>query len=347
MASGETVPARPQLVLVVDTGTDDAGALIWAATDPRVDLVAVLVDWGNVGVELTTANTLAVLHAAGADDVPVFKGAGKETAGKSPAKFDASIVMGADGLNGVVLDAPDRGVEAETAAEALVRLASERPGELTLVPVSPFTPVAAALELDPDLPSKLFDVVVMGGAIECGGNLTAVAEANVGNDPAAAAVMVEAFGKPGALASGRTPKLVPLDATHIGTVGEHEMSLAARSSLVGSDALHEVWQASWEFAALEPGDGLPVHDLLAAVCAVDPDVCEWQTMPLEVDDSGGPAWGMTVGDRRLAMIEASGMPADDLARIVEMIQFAEPRWQVAMGADVPRFRGFLDAWLEG
>jgi purine nucleosidase len=336
---------RPQIVMVVDTGTDDAGALIWAATDPRVDLVAVISDWGNVDVDLTTANTLAVLHAAGRDDVPVFRGAGKAAAGATPARFDASVVMGTDGLNGVVLPAPERGCETESGAEALVRIVNERPGQITLVPVSPFTPVAAALALDPDLPSKLFDVVVMGGAIASGGNLSAVAEANVGNDPAAAAVMVDAFGRPGALASGRTPRLVPLDATHVGTITEVEIALARSSTVTGSDALAEIWRASHEFSSLEPGDGLPVHDLLAALCVTNPEVCIWNTMPLQVDTAGGAAWGMTVGDRRLAMIEAAPMPDEARVQLIDLIGFADTRWQVAMDADVDRFRAVLHDWL--
>ena len=112
---------RPQLVLVVDTGTDDAGALIWAATDPRVDLVAVVADWGNVDVDLTARNTLDVLHAAGRDDVPVFRGGGKSTAGANPARFDASIVMGTDGLNGVRLARAPRQAE-DLGGAALVDL---------------------------------------------------------------------------------------------------------------------------------------------------------------------------------------------------------------------------------
>ena len=56
---------------------------------------------------------------------------------------------------------------------------------------------------------------------------------------------------------------------------------------------------------------------------------------------------MTVGDRRLAMIEASLMPAGQKAAIVEMMGFAEARWSVAMSADVERFRAGIRGWLAG
>ncbi len=331
--------------MVVDTGTDDAGALIWAATDPRVDLVAVVADWGNVGVERATRNTLAVLRAAGANDVPVYSGAGKGSSGPSPARFDASVVMGEDGLNGVVLPDGEQSAQGEPGHEALVRLASERPGELTLVPVSPFTPVAAALQLDPQLPSRLFDIVVMGGAIATAGNLTPGGEANVANDPDAAAAMVEAFGVPGVLSSGRTPRMVPLDATHDATISLAEVELAGASSISGAAALEAIWRASFEFSALEGGDGLPIHDLLAALVIVEPDICEWHTLPLEVDCAGGPAWGMTVGDQRMALVENSPWPDEEKERLAELIGFASSRWDVAMSADVDRFRAALRSWL--
>jgi inosine-uridine nucleoside N-ribohydrolase len=335
------------VVLVVDTGTDDAGALIWAATCPDIELVGVVADWGNTDIDRTVANTLAVLHAAGRDDVPVFRGAGKHAAGANPARFDAGIVMGADGLNGVVLPEPVRSAETLPGAEAIVQFARERPGELTLVAVSPFTPVAAALALDPDLPSRFAGVVLMGGAIAEGGNLGAVAEANVGNDPDAASAVIDAFGVPGVLAGDAPPMLVPLDATHVGTISRTEIDSAEGTRIAGAAALHEIWEACWDFSSLEMGDGLPVHDLLAAWCVVDPDVCVWESMPVAVDTAGGAAWGMTVGDRRLAMIEASLMPAGQKAAIVEMMGFAEARWSVAMSADVERFRAGIRGWLAG
>ncbi len=345
MAKGQRL-TRP-VVLVVDTGTDDAGALIWACTSPEVELVGVVADWGNTDVARVVENTLAVLHAAGRDDVPVYAGAGKAAAGPNPARFDAGIVMGTDGLNGVVLAAPERAVENMAGAEALVHLASQRPGELTLVAVSPFTPVAAALAIDPDLPSRYRSVVLMGGAIREGGNLGAVAEANIGNDPAAAQAVIAAFGRPGILAGDEPPRLVPLDATHVGTISRTEVDAAASSPIGGASALHEIWEACWRFSTLEMGDGLPVHDLLAAWCVVDPGVCQWESMPLAVDTAGGAAWGMTVGDRRLAMIEAATMPEDERSAIIAMMGFADARWSVAMDADVTRFRAGIRSWLEG
>jgi len=338
---------RSRIVMVVDTGTDDAGALIWACTSPHIDLVGVVADWGNTDVDHVVRNTLAVLHAAGCDDVPVYAGFGKAAAGASPARFDASTVMGADGLNGVQLPDPDRSVDPVPGPQALVNMAADNPGELILVAVSPFTPVAAALSIDPDLASKFRGVVLMGGAIAEGGNLGAVAEANIGNDPEAAQAVIEAFGKPGVLAGDTPPLLVPLDATHVATIDRAEIDAAAASTIPGAQTLLDIWEACWRFSVIEGGHGLPVHDLLAAWCVVDPDVCEWHLMPLVIDAGGGPAWGMTVGDRRLKLLEDAPISEDERSHLVGLMGFAEARWSVALGADVERFRSGIQDWLRG
>jgi len=62
---------RVPLILDVDTGIDDALALAFVLGSPSAELVAVTTLAGNVGVERTTANTLAVLDLLGATDVPV------------------------------------------------------------------------------------------------------------------------------------------------------------------------------------------------------------------------------------------------------------------------------------
>src|SRR6185312_7024384 len=68
--------ARPlPVVLDVDTGVDDACALLLAARHPGLDLRAVTCVAGNTALDQVVRNTLTVLAAAGAGDVPVARGA--------------------------------------------------------------------------------------------------------------------------------------------------------------------------------------------------------------------------------------------------------------------------------
>ena len=50
-----------KLILDVDTGTDDAIAIMLAALDPRLELLGVTTVAGNASIEHTTENTLRVL----------------------------------------------------------------------------------------------------------------------------------------------------------------------------------------------------------------------------------------------------------------------------------------------
>ena len=62
-----------RVILDVDTGSDDAVAIMAAALSPDVDLVAICTVWGNQPVQNTTDNTLRLIDAMGID-VPVYKG---------------------------------------------------------------------------------------------------------------------------------------------------------------------------------------------------------------------------------------------------------------------------------
>src|SRR5204862_450782 len=102
-------------------------------------------------------------------------------------------------------------------------------------------------------------------------NVTAAAEANIGHDPQAAAAVFDAFGAPGALASARPPRLVPLDVTLPSALTSRELAALGSSPLPGAALLHEVWSAIWSTGLLETGrrdEVWPAHDLLATWCAV-------------------------------------------------------------------------------
>jgi purine nucleosidase len=318
------------VVLDVDTGTDDAGALVLAVTCPSFELVGTTATWGNCSRDQAARNTLAVLEAAGAPDVAVFAGSDRAS-GAAPSQASAAVVMGSDGLGDAGVADPAARPDPEAAVEALIRLTRSRPGQLTLVALAPLTTVAAALAADPLLPGRLHQLVVMGGAIQVSGNITPAAEANIGHDPEAAARVIEAFGAPGALASGQAPRLVPLDVTLGAPLTEAELAAVETSSLPGTDLLHTVWSKIWPTGRFETGrDGVwPAHDLLATWCAADPSVCSWINVPIAVDTGRSVAWGATITDRRP---ERSAWPH---------------RWDVAIDVDADRYRAGVRRWLAG
>src|SRR5688500_9822332 len=143
---------RVPLILDVDTGIDDALALLYACASPEADLVAVTCIGGNVPARQVATNTLAVLALAGRSDVPVYLGS-EQPLRKELATSEET--HGPRGLGYAELPAPSQRLADGHAADRIVELARRRPGELLLVSLGPLTNLALALEKEPSLPSLL------------------------------------------------------------------------------------------------------------------------------------------------------------------------------------------------
>jgi purine nucleosidase len=179
-----------RLIIDTDPGVDDAHAILLALAHPNTRVEAITTVNGNVGLDLTTANALKILDAAG-QNVPVYRGCDRPLISRAPS---AAHVHGEDGLGDCGIPASSKRPQAEHAVPALIRLANENPGELTLAAIGPLTNLAVALTLDPDLPMKFKKLVVMGGAIYSRGNTSTVtAEFNIYTDPEAAAMVFSSW----------------------------------------------------------------------------------------------------------------------------------------------------------
>ena len=178
------------VVLDVDTGVDDACALLLAALHPALDLRAVSCVGGNAPVDDVVRNTLLVLEAAGRTDVPVARGAERPLL---EAPVDARHVHGDDGMGDLGWPRAAR-TDRRHAVELLrdtCREAARPTGPVTLVPLAPLTNIALLLRTYPDAAQGISEIVFMGGAAHVG-NATASAEFNVFHDPEAAAVTLDA-----------------------------------------------------------------------------------------------------------------------------------------------------------
>lgn len=178
------------LLIDTDPGVDDALALLMALSDPAIEVVALTVAAGNVGLAHTVPNALRVLELAGSA-APVYAGC---AAPLVHAAADAAFVHGRDGLGDAGLPAPLRTAESEHAALAMLRISREMPGALTFVMLGPLTNLALALRLDPELPQRVARLVVMGGAVTGRGNVARIpVEFNIGFDPEAAHIVFSSW----------------------------------------------------------------------------------------------------------------------------------------------------------
>lgn len=178
-----------RLILDMDMGVDDAMALMYLGRHPEADVVAIGAVHGNVSAALSSENVLRILDHLGLSHVPVAVGAER---GLTRPAHPAPEVHGDDGLGNVGLIKSSREPVAEDAALQLVRLAHSAPGTFDVLATGPLTNLAMALILDPDLPSLVRHVTVMGGTATVIGQMTPVAEANIWHDPVAAELVFNA-----------------------------------------------------------------------------------------------------------------------------------------------------------
>lgn len=187
MSTGNPNPIP--VVLDVDTGVDDALALLLAVRSPRLEVLAITCVAGNTPVDGVVANTLKVLDAAGAPDLPVGRGADRPLLGEPP---QVRLTHGADGMADLGLPDSPRSPAPVHAVELLRQTLAAAARPVTVVTLAPLTNLALLLRMYPDAGANIERIVLMGGSAAAGGNHTATAEFNVGRDPEAAAIVLTA-----------------------------------------------------------------------------------------------------------------------------------------------------------
>jgi pyrimidine-specific ribonucleoside hydrolase len=317
--------APKPVVLDVDTGVDDACALLLAALHPGLDLRAVTCVGGNAPVDDVLRNTLSVLEAAGRGDVPVARGAERPLLERP---HDARHVHGVDGMGDLGWPAPTLTPDPRHAVELLrdvCRSAGSAGTPLTLVPLAPLTNIALFLRTHPkEAAAGIGEIVFMGGAAHVG-NATASAEFNVFHDPEAAAITLDAAAELG----------IPVTMYGLDVFYEPVVTRAEAAQLVarGGRGAAELGGRLIEFQCERFGRDASTIGDAGAVCAVlDAEALTTQVLPLRVELAGHWSRGRTIVDRR----DWSG----DLAH--DPHGEAPTRVRVALGVDGQRYASL---WL--
>lgn len=282
----------------VDTGVDDALALVYLLASPDADVVGIASTGGNVAVDQVCENNLGLLELCGITDIPVSKGSDETLTGPIRAP---SAVHGTRGLGYADLPPTDGRLTDYDSATAWVRAAHAFPGELIGVATAPLTNLTLALRAEPALPTLLRRLVIMGGAYDYRGNTTPVTEWNIGVDPEAAAEVFAAWSV-NVVEPQRLPILCGLDLTRrIAMTPEHLARLATAAGSNSANPLIRLIDDAMRFY-MEAYHGLGhgyvahLHDPLAAAVALDPQLIATQPATVDVELTGTLTRGMTVTD---------------------------------------------------
>ncbi|KAH7854717.1 hypothetical protein Vadar_017079 [Vaccinium darrowii] len=185
--SNGDVKGRQKIIIDTDPGIDDSMALFMAFQSPQLEILGLTTIFGNVSTEDGTRNALLLCEIAGCPDLPVAEGSPEPLKGGKPRTCD--FAHGSDGLGNVFLPTPKSKKIEKTAAEFLVDMVSEYPGEVSILALGPLTNLALAVKRDSTFASKVKRVVILGGSFFALGNVNPAAEANIYGDPEAADIV--------------------------------------------------------------------------------------------------------------------------------------------------------------
>lgn len=298
--------ALAKIILDVDTGSDDAVAIICAALSSKIELHSICTVWGNRPLSQTTENTMRVVDMLGIGErIKVYPG--------TETSMVATLLPNRHGGYGGQRKSVNGGEEVSMHQETISELPASRTkpqdkravmhyvdtlmngaeGEFTLVPVGPLTNIAMALRVEPRIAEKIKEIVLMGGGCRRT-NSTAAAEFNIWADPEAAEIV---------FTSGVKITVVPLDATHNACINSDEVKAlyelgTPAATCVADMVKHRIAAYSY----LQPMarlDSAPIHDALAVCSLIDPEVLrDVRFVRCDVDISGGIADGQTIVDPR-------------------------------------------------
>ncbi|KAH9892548.1 nucleoside hydrolase [Cubamyces lactineus] len=201
------------VIIDTDPGVDDTLALLLALASPELEVLAIVISFGNTDARSSFVNILKIYQALArhVERIP-------EDASRFPALaprrktilalgedgplegelHSAQYFHGRDGLGDITSRHPDLNVDDERPSSHPQLLLTQRPGvevaldlikseperSISYLALGPLTNLAKMMRLDRDaVRSRIGRVVCMGGALDVPGNTSPVAEFNFFADP--------------------------------------------------------------------------------------------------------------------------------------------------------------------
>lgn len=275
-----------KIILDVDTGVDDAMAIILALESKKFDMLGITTVNGNVSLNHVKDNTRRVLQLIGRTDVKVYAGA------KEPYVREAvnsEYVHGKDGLGHSLEDMEiTMEIEDTFAPDFMIEAVKKHPGEVTLVCVGPLTNLALAIKKDASFLKDVKRVVIMGGSVKDAGmgNVSAAAEFNIFADAEAAKIVFH---------QGLDLTMVSLDVSDYTFIEESHLE-----ELRGTKYYKFIEKATR--VAMEHGENITgkratqLHDPLTVGYLLDPSYIELRDAYVDVETKGEITYGQTLAD---------------------------------------------------
>ena len=280
-----------KIILDLDPGLGDAMAAVLALLDPDLDVLAMTATPGLLSPQQTTRNLQAVVEAVDPPKWPRIGAAAADLTGVSLSDIPPFLTRlnGSTGLGDRQVPVAEPHHRRDS-AKVLVDLVRDQPHSITLVTLGPLTNLAFACDLCPDFFTLVEGVVMLGGAVACGGDVTAAAEFNIYRDPIAARRV---------LTGPEIKTLLPLDVAHETVLTLEEFSHFCRVDRPAIQFLQGLlnysFRAHHECLGIE---GIRIGEIAALAAVTRPRLFHTKRLSVGVELNGDLTRGMTVFDRR-------------------------------------------------
>jgi purine nucleosidase len=260
--------------------------LLALASPAEFDILGITTVAGNVPLALTQRNARLICELAGRTDVPVHAGCAQPMV---RSLITAESVHGSEGIDGMEIYEPELQLRSQHGVDFLIEtLMAAEESSITLVPTGPLTNLATAMKQQPEIISRIEEIVLMGGAMREGGNFSPSAEFNILVDPQAARIVLQC---------GRPISMLGLDVTHQ-VIVTHEIL----DRLVKMDTA--VSRATWGMLNFfnrhdtekYHTEGAPLHDPCTIAYLLEPGLFTGKTCNVDVETESELTMGHTAVD---------------------------------------------------
>ena len=279
--------ARP-IIIDCDPGQDDAIAILMALASPEeLHVLGITCVAGNVPLAHTEKNARRICELAGRLDMPVFAGCPRPLI--QPLRT-ATHVHGGTGLDGCGLpEETAMALQGRHAVDYIVDTClSGEDHAVTICLLGPMTNLAVAIVKEPRIVPKIESVAFMGGVAFGQGNITPAAEFNIGVDPHAARIVLEA---------GLDIVMFGLDVTHQAITTPARLdAIRAIDTPVGRAATGMLTFYDRNNPERYGGPGGPLHDPCVIAWLLNPELFRGKRANVAVETDSALTMGRTVVD---------------------------------------------------
>ena len=279
---------KKKIILDCDPGHDDAVAIMLATAHDDIDLLGITCVAGNATLENTKQNALKVCSLIGKKEIPIFSGSDK------PLIFDlvtASHVHGKSGLdtdgNPIVIS-DNYYIQDMDAVDFIIKTCHDQKDPIYICAVGPLTNIAKAIKKDPTIKEKIQEIVFMGGAAMCLGNITPSAEFNIYVDPHAANIVLNSDIKTVMFGLDVTHKIMVND-----TIINDIKSNKNKSSILFADLMNFYSKTHRRVFNI---DESPLHDPCVIAYLIDANLFTGKYVNVIVEENSTLTRGKTVVD---------------------------------------------------